>query len=199
MKRIYLATLITIALTSLALAQAPVTPPAATPPAATPPATTTPAGKVKPLAQSDVKAVQVFAEALLFHMKMGEVAKNRKDKDAPLSEMGGKINGDAKAQWTPMVSIAQAHQMDGKNIPTDVTKSDKSNMDKLGKIKDDKYSVEFLDLFAKEAKRNAKSTESAAKGINDAELKTWGEGASKLIAAQADELEAAHKEAKKKK
>ena len=195
MKRIYLTTLATIAFTSLALAQAPVPPPAATPPATT----TTPAAKVKPLAQSDIKAVQVFAEALLFHMKMGEVAKNRKDKDAPLAEMGDKIHNDSKAQWTPMVNIAQAHQMDGKNIPTDVTKNDKSNIDKLGKIKDDKYSVEFLELFAKEAKRNAKSTESAVKGINDAELKTWSEGAAKLIAAQADELEAAHKEAKKKK
>lgn len=192
MKRIYLTTLTTIALTSLALAQAPVPPPAATPPAGG-------EKKVRPLSQSDVKAVQVFAEALLFQMKLGEVGKNRQDKDKALSEMSGKIHEEAKAQWTPMVSIAQTHQMDGKNIPADVTKNDKSNMDKLGKVKDDKYSVEFLELFAKEAKRNAKSAESAAKGINDAELKTWAEGAAKFLATQADELEAAHKEAKKKK
>ena len=88
MKRIYLTALTTITLTSLALAQAPATPPPATT-GATPPA----GGekKVRPLSQSDVKAVQVFAEALLFQMKLGEVGKNRQDKDKALSEMSGKI------------------------------------------------------------------------------------------------------------
>ncbi len=197
MKRTYLTALATITLTSFASAQAPATPTA--PAAAT---TTAPAGgekKIKPLAQGDVKAVQSFAEALLFHIKMGDVARGRKEKDADLSELGAKIGKEAKDAWTPLVNIAQAHQMDGKNIPTEITKSDKANIEKLGKIKDDKYSVEYFDLFSKEAKKNAKSTETAAKAINDPELKTWADGTVKTLAAQAEQLETAHKEAKKKK
>ncbi len=197
MKRNFLTVFATLTLTSFASAQAPAE--ATTPAAAT---TTAPAAaekKVKPLSQSDVKAVQVFAEALLFHIKMGDVARGRKEKDETLTAMGTKLGKETKDMWTPMVNIAQAHQMDGKNIPTEITKNDKANLEKLGKNKDEKYTVEYLELFTKEAKRNAKSTETAAKSITDPELKTWADGAVKVFASQAEELEAAHKEAKKKK
>ena len=154
---------------------------------------------VKPFSQADIRALQVFAEAMQFHIRMGDIARWQKEKDAAITEMGTKISKDTKDVWTPMVNIAQAHQVDGKNIPSEVSKSDKANIDKLSKVKEEKYSVEYLELFAKEAKHNAKRTEMAAKSINDPELKTWADGAVKLLAAQAEQLEAAHKEAKKKK
>lgn len=193
MKKLSLLTLTAVLASHAAFAQAPAADPAA--PATT--TTTAPATekKAKPYSSGDVQKIAQVAEGMLFTMKMGERAKYKKD-DKEFSEFGTKIHKETADLWTPLVNLAQAHHVDGKNIPTDITKADKSDIEKLGKVKEDKFKLEYYELFAKGAKKNARVVEAAAKGFGDPELKQWAEGASKTFTAQAEMLEKEYKELK---
>jgi hypothetical protein len=81
-------------------------------------------------------------------------------------------------------------------IPTTLSKGDKSDIDKLGKVKPEKYVLEFFELYTKHAKRNARALETAVKGFTDPELKTAGANLSKMVTAQAEKSEATFKELK---
>ena len=197
---------------TLALGQAPApgapAAPGATPAApgtATPPpaATTTPpatgaAGapaKAKPYTAGDVQKIKDFAEALQFHMRMGEIGKYKKE-DKELAELATHIYKEAADYYTPLVNAAQAHQVQGKDIPSAVSNSDKSAIDKLGKSKPEKWKLEYFELFSKEAKKNARSVDAAAKSFTDPELKELATKAGKILDGQADNLEAKYKELK---
>jgi hypothetical protein len=89
--------------------------------------------------------------------------------------------------------------VDGKYIPIDISKGDKSDMDKLSKAKEEKYKEEYLELFSKQAKRNIRTLETAAKTFSDAEFKDWSLKATELFKSQAELLESTYKTEKKKK
>src|SRR5829696_6262806 len=131
--------------------------PAATPPAtpATPaPAAPAPGGtpaaapaKAKPLSSNEGKALTDLLEAMQFHIRMGEVARHKDKDDKELVAFANKNHKEMTEEFTPMVTLAQNNQL--KNIPTEVSKGDKSDIEKLSKAKADKWKQEYFELLAK--------------------------------------------------
>ncbi len=210
MKRLQLPTLLAaIALSGIHLhaqAPAPAAPaaPNTAPAATTPPAAGTaapgtagaPGAKAKPYASGDVQKIKEFAEALQFHLKMGETARWRGKNDKELADLGTRINKEAGTYYTPLVNLAQAHQVQPKDIPSAISTSDKAAIDKLGKAKEDKWKLEYLELFSKEAKKNARSVDAAAKTFTDPELKDLATRGAKMLDDQAETLEKMYKDLK---
>jgi hypothetical protein len=188
-----------------AQAPAPTTPPVAPAPPATPatPATPTtpttpatppvdPAKKVK-LSPAESRALTQLAEAVLLQRTLGEAGKGKAKVSADAGKFGESVAAELMAEWTPLVTLAQTR---GAEVPTSISKNDKADIEKLGKVKDEKYGVEFFELFTKHAKRNARTIETAVKAFTDPELKAKGAAIAKLINAEADKSEATYKELK---
>src|SRR6185369_8222186 len=113
-----------------------------------------------------------------------------------LADMGTRINKEATDYFTPLVNLAQAHNVPAKDIPQAMSNSDKNAMDKVDKAKPDKWKQEFLELFSKGAKKNARSVDAAAKAFTDPELKELATKAAKMLDEQADALEKMYKDLK---
>jgi hypothetical protein len=162
----------------------------ATPPAA---GATDPAKKVRPLSPTEQRSLAQVFDAMQFHMRMGAIAKSKNKEDKDLVAFGTRINKEITDQWTPLINLATARGMENKNIPIEVSKQDKSDIDKLGKAKADKWRIEYYELFSKQAKRNARTVDTAAKSFTDPELKQVGTTLAKTFNDQAESIESTYK------
>ena len=181
-------------------AQAPATTPPAAPPAATPAPGAVPAAapaKQKPLSMNEGKALTDLLEAMQFHIRMGEVARHKDKDDKELVAFANKNHKEMTEEFTPMVTLAQNNQL--KNIPTEASKSDKSDIAKLSKAKPDKWKQEYFELLAKNGKRNVRAAENALKSINDPAVKAAATKVAALMTSQTAAAEAKEKELKEKK
>lgn len=194
---------------ALARGQAPTPAAGGNPPATTPPATTTPpaagttatttgaaAAKPKPFSSGDIQKIKDLGEALEFNLKMGETAKWKGKDDKELAELGTRINKEAVDYYTPFATLAQNRGVASKDIPSAMSTTDKNNLERVNKAKPDKWKMEFIEFFAKEAKKNAHSVDAAAKAITDPELKELATKAAKMFSDQSDTLEKMYKEMK---
>ena len=173
---------------------APATP--ATPGApATPPATgaADPAKKARPISSTEQRSLTQVFDAMQFHMRMGAIAKSKNKEDKDFVAFGTRINKEITDQWTPLVTLATARGMDNKNITIEISKQDKSDIEKMDKAKDDKWRVEYYELFSKQAKRNARTVDTAAKSFTDPELKQLGTALAKTFNDQAEAIESTYK------
>jgi hypothetical protein len=177
---------------------APAAAPGATPApaaAATPAAPAADAPKLKPYSAADAQKLGQLLEALQFHIKMAEKARHAgKDKDKELVAVGTRAQKEATDYYTPLVNMAQAHQM--QNIPTEMSKSDKGDMEKLNKVKEEKWKEEYFELFARAAKKNARLATTASTSLTDVELKDLSMKLAKIFDGQAELFERNYKEIK---
>jgi len=130
-------------------------------------------------------------DAVLYQRSLGEAGNSKKD--VAVGKFSEPTHKEMLEAWTPLVSIAQAR---GVQVPSEVSKSEKSEFEKLGKVKSDKYVAEYFQLAAKQSKRNARALDAAAKAFVDPELKTMATNLAKAINAQAEKSEATYKELK---
>jgi hypothetical protein len=169
------------------------------PPGGKPGTTTAAAGqKPKPFSSGESHALLGIADSLQFQMNLAQrLASKLRISDPQTASLAARIQKETTQLWTPMVDLATAHGIEGKKIPMTVSKGDKAAADKLNTLKEeDKWKVAFVDLFAKEARKNVRGTEAAAKSATDPDLKAWLEKALAVLAPQAEQLETAHKELK---
>jgi hypothetical protein len=173
----------------------PAAPPAATTPAA--PGATAPAAgaKAKPYSTNDLGKIKDFMEALRFNFVFGQAGRYKKD-DKELSDLGTRVNKEAADYITPLTNIAQAHGVDIKYLPQEVTASQKSAIEKVNKSKPDKLKQEYYELLVKETKRGARSIDAAAKAFTDPELKELATKAAKTFDEDADSFEKTLKDLK---
>ena len=196
MKKLIFAVILTAS-----IAQAQTTPPA-TPPVVPVPGTEqkpaeVKAEKVKPLSPNDQKFAKKASEIVQWQLKLSERAMGMKEKQPALAEWAGKKHKEFTDRWTPFATLCGKHSFS--DVATDVTKKETADIAKLNKVKDDKWVVEYLEMFAKEAKSAYKDMENAPKMVQNAELKSWGETFATMLKTNADEIEAKFKEAKKNK
>jgi hypothetical protein len=207
MKNCHILTLAAAALLAVTTtyAQAPAggaAPAATTPPPAT--GTTPPTAgeaKPKPLSSVEGKALVDLLSAMQFHIRMSEVGRQKNKDDKDMVTFAGKGEKEMKELFTPIISAAQAGGVNPKSLEAvaAVSKSDKSDIDKLGKTKPEKWKQEYFELLAKNGKRNARVAENAVKSISDPQTKDLANKASTAINRQVTEAEAKVKELKEKK
>lgn len=174
--------------------------PAQTPAPATPAAGTTTASPTttpKKLSMNEGKALIDMLEAMQFHIRMNEVGKYKNKDDKEFTAAAQKAHKEMTELFTPLVTVAMNNQL--KNIPTGVSRGDKSDIEKLGKAKADEWKQEYYELLAKNGKKNARSVENSLKTITDPELKDLGGKVLALVNTQATEADTKAKELKKAK
>jgi hypothetical protein len=165
----------------------------------TPPgATTAPAAKPKPFSSNDTRNYVAVAEMLQYHLNMGTRLRGKfKETDQDLVSFGGKLSKEATELYTPGVNLAMARGVPNDKIPQAMSKADAASVGKLNTIKDDKkWTVAFLELFAKDSKKHASDAEKVAKSQMDPELKTWVEKVAAMIKSQSEAVDAKFKERK---
>lgn len=199
MKKLIFASILTA---SIACAQttppaAPTTPPVPPPPGAEQKPADAKAEKVKPFSANDQKFAKKASEIVQWQLKISERARGLKEKQPALAEWAGKKQKEFTDRWTPFATMCGKYGFS--DVATDASKKEQSDLAKLNKVKDEKFVVEYLELFSKEAKSAFKDMENAPKMVQNAELKSWGETFATLLKTNAEEIEAKFKEEKKKK
>jgi len=144
-----------------AFAQAPATP---TPGAAP----VTPAEKPKPLASGDSTYVKNALKSLTYQIQLADAGKALLE--IPQARLRDDTAKDLAAAREALTKIATAH---GEKAVTEVTGTDKVDLDRVTKSKPDKLAKEWAAALAKESKHLDHETEMAGKTAQDAELKTF--------------------------
>jgi hypothetical protein len=147
------------------------------------------------------KALVDLLGVMQFHIRMSEVGRSKNKDDKDMVGFAGKAEKEMKELFTPIISAAQAGGVNPKSLEgvAAVSKADKSDIDKLGKVKPEKWKQEYFELLAKNGKRNARVAESAVKSLTDPQAKDLANKASTAINRQVTEAEAKVKELKEKK
>lgn len=146
----------------------------------------------------DVQSLTKLVNAMQFHLKMGETGKKR-NKFPVADKFGADAHKAMLELWKPVSTFVIERGVDNKHVPVEPNKRDKEAIEKLDKEKDEKWVVEYFELFGKGGRRYATGLESALKTIADPDLKKLGESILKLITEQAQAAEAARIEARKNK
>jgi putative membrane protein len=184
-------------LTTSALAQAPATPAPGTPATGAPPtAATVPP---KPLSVTDKNFVKNAAGSMQYLIQIAEAAKASSafaDPQSSLVRLRDSTTKDIKKALEALNKLAQAR---GETLPTEITGSDKMSVERLGKLKDDKFPKQWVEDLAKEAKHLDKDFESASKTIQDPDLKTYVANYGPMVHVTFTGAEAAEKSQQKKK
>ncbi len=120
-----------------------------------------------------------------------------REKDATLATWAATKAKELTDKWTPFATLCQKHGFT--DLAADISKKETGEIAKLGKVKDEKFRVEYLEMFSKEARNAHKDMENAPKMVQDPELKIWAEGIVAVLKTNADEIENKFKEEKKRK
>lgn len=165
----------------------------------TPAAPAPAAAKPKPFSGGDTHTMLELADSLQFQLNMAiRMMSKYHESDPSLVSFAGGIRKDTTEIWTPMVDMATAGGVEGKKIPLDMSKTDTAQLNKLLiNIKDEKkWTLTFMEHFAKESKKNAHTAEAGIKSLQDPNLKAWAEKAEALLKSQAEKIDAKYKELK---
>jgi len=161
---------------------------------------TTAKEKPKPLSSSDKAFVKKAGETLYLLSNLSDRVRYR-EREKPvapdISALSKKLstNGDVGKAWGEIGTIA-ANSGDLTLMPTEVKSADKTKLGNLGKLADDKFAKEWVEMVAKESKDLNKTLETSTKMINNAELKAVAEKylpILKAIEEEATKLKAIHK------
>lgn len=159
--------------------------------------------EIKPLSSSDQHFIIEVGEVCQLVFKLGDNLQNLRQRvpggDPPFENLIGGLRNELTPLWTPVVDLAQKHNMEGKKIPQELTKKDAEKIGKLNGVKLEKWREEYLDIYLKEMKSSSRTFEAAAKNIQDPELKKLGESIAFTMKKHSETLEVAYKEEKKMK
>jgi len=165
-----------------AFAQAPAAP--GSPPAA-------PAERPKPLGYTDQTYVRNSAKSLFYLIQLANAAKAVTDPN--LTRLRDSTAQDLATALKGLTTIAEAH---GEKVPTEVAGNDKFDLDRLAKVKPDKFPKEWVEALFKEIKHLHHDTELAATTAQDDDLKSFLTNYSPTINGVFSNAEAADKAAK---
>jgi len=152
---------------------------------------------VKPFSPNDQKFAKKASEVLQYQLKLAERARGMKEKDPTIADWAGKKQAELTKLWTPFATMSGKYGYS--DLATDISKKETSEIAKLSKVKEEKFRVEYLEMFAKESKAALKDMENTPKMVQNAELKTWAENLVKTLKANAEEIDGKFKEEKKRK
>lgn len=174
------------------LAQAPA--PAPTTPGATPSVPeATPAPK--PLSPVEKNFIRNTGKSINYLVKLAMAGKNPAVTDDKLVRFRDKMTNDLNKAWSGLNKMAAAR---GETVATELTGSDKTTVEKLEKLKDDRFLKEWLGELAKESKKLDKDFESAGRTLQDPDLKTYAANYTPIVNTVYTSAEAQEKGLKKK-
>ena len=153
---------------------------------------TTTAGKPKPLGAGDKKFIKDSLEGMYFVMELAGKAKTGAKIEGTKTEAHA-LKADLDKVWAEVAGLAGNNN---EKIPTELTGSDKSKAEKLGKA-GDKFDKEFFKIVNREVEKLAKTFESSAKSAQLPEVKTIAGNWEPTLKGHVAKLDQAEKEAAK--
>ena len=150
--------------------------------------------KPKPLAASDKKFIKDAGDSLYYVLKLADMGK--KSKDEGTKKVSDAINTDGNKIWEELATHAQKHD---EKLPIDLSGSDKSSVERLGKVKEDKQDKPLLKELSKEVKKLAQTFETVGKSGQDADIKAFGEKWAAPLKTHLESADKAEAEAGKRK
>ncbi len=165
--------------------------------AQTAPATSAAGGKAKQLAQNEKKFVKDAADQMIAEIHLVEITKHGGAGSEGIKKTNEKMNKELGEAWGALATIAETHKVEFPK--TDVSGSEKTNLEKLKKLEVDKFDKAFLKSLSKETKKTAQIFAGAEKTVQDPDLKAYLATWAPAIAAHHAEVEKAEDEAKKAK
>ena len=178
-------------LSASALAQAPA--PAAATPGSTPTApAATPAAK--PLSPTEKNFVVKAGKSIAYQLQLANAAKTAVS-DEKLAKLRDTTIKELNKAWEALTKIAAAH---GETMSGELSAGDKSGIERMGKLKDEKFAKQWVEELNKESKKLDRDFETAAKTAQDPELKTFAANYGPMIHNVFTSSEAAEKVLKKK-
>lgn len=133
---------------------------------ATPAATPAP----KPLSPTDKNFIKNAGNSLSYLTQLVAEGKHPAAGDEKMVKFRSKLTGELKKSWDGLNTVAAQR---GETITGELSATDKTTVEKLGKMKEDKFLKEWLGEMAKEAKKLDKTFESASRTVQDPELKLY--------------------------
>jgi len=157
--------------------------------------------KPKPYSPGDTRVYVTIAACMQFHLGMSMHLLGKYGQSDPgMAAFADKLHKACTDLWTPGVDAAMRHGVEGKKFPREMSKNDQAALARIDNIKDDrKWQLAFFDFYAREARKNARDAEGAARSAEDPDLKEFSGKAVALLKADSDEIEAKLKELKAKK
>jgi hypothetical protein len=154
----------------------------------------TPAAKPKLLPATDQMYLRTSLASLYYLVQLTNAGKAITDEG--LSRLRDTSVKDLGKAYDALGKIAVVH---GEKMPTDVSMTQKSDLDRVTKAKPDKLPKEWADAVAKETKRLDHDTSTAEKSVQDPDLKTFITNYGPTIRSAFTAAEAADKAQKKAK
>jgi hypothetical protein len=181
-------------LTASALAQvpAPGTPAPPAVPGSTPPApAATPAPK--PLNASEKNFIKSSGKSMHYLIQVATAGKTRVT-DEKLTRFRDKTISDLNKAWSGLSKFATSR---GETLAAELSGADKTDVERLAKLKDDKFVKQWIEDMAKEAKKLDKDFESAGRTMQDPDMKTFVGNYTPIVRTIFTAAEAAEKGLKK--
>lgn len=175
-------------LLSSALAQTPAPDAATVPPAAqaTPPP--------KPFSPMEKNFIRNAGKSIYYQIQLATAAKTAIT-DEKLTKIRDTTIRDLNKAWTALSKIAEER---GETVASELSGSDKMGIERMGKMKPDKFTKEWLDELSKESKKLDREFESASKSLQDPEMKTFAANYSAIVRNVYTTSDAAEKSLKRR-
>jgi hypothetical protein len=155
--------------------------------------------KAKELIPTERQFLASMCSAIQMQSKLAQKGAGRSgtymDLGLDLKTICDGVGKEAASTWTKLVDLAQARNAD-KSVPQTVSRHDLAELDKLEKVPNDKWHIEFVDLLLKEVRQTSNSCSNNVNFIKDPDLKKITEDLVTTYKYQIEQLEAARKAAK---
>ena len=168
-----------------ALAQVPAPAPVA-------PGTTPATPAAAPLGASDKSFIKNAGDSINYLTQMANTAKTLLT-DARFTKTRDGLIKDLNKAWEAVGKIATAK---GETLATDLSMADKTAVERLAKLKDERFAKDWADEMNREAKKLDKNFDSAARVLQDVDVKTFAANYGPLIRGVASATEKMEKDLK---
>ncbi len=136
-------------------------------------------------------------KSLLYQVQLFTLAKPAiTDPKSPAGTFRDRTGGNLNKASESLKKFAQAR---GEILPTELTGTEKTSADHLGKLAGDKFEKPWAADVAKDLKRLSQAFETASKSAQDPELKTWAGNYAPTVRAALSSAEDLEKGLAKKK
>lgn len=135
----------------------------------TQPAAATHGKNANKIARGDRKFMQDAAEGGLFEVQSGQLAAN-KASDDKVKQFANKLVEDHQSANNELMQLATTK---GLELPAAPSRSERRNIEKLGKESGSKFDQDFAKIEIKDHEKDIKKFEKASGKVKDPDLKAW--------------------------
>jgi hypothetical protein len=162
---------------------------------AAPGAPAAPAAAAKPLSPTEKNFIRNTGKSLNYLVALAEAGKNPAVKEDKHVKFRDKTITDLKKVSEGLKKTATER---GETVEAELAATDKSGIERIGKMKDDRFLKQWLEELAKETKKLERDFQSAERSLQDPDMKTFVSNYTPMVRTVLAAAETQERELKKK-